>query len=267
MSWTRQSAYVYDGSFDGFLSCVFESYDRKEEAVDIRPGDDCLYTLFDGVWVETDLVKASRVYKGIGTKIGPDAQELIRCGFLTCVADKELLLYRFLRLGFQYGRTVMNMLTEDTVYRLRKAVKHLKTESHAYLGFTRFSDYGDVLVAIIEPKNQVLPLLASHFCDRYRGESFLIYDKTYGQALMQKQEGPLTERVGLFRLEELVLPEPSQEEMSYRKLWKKFYDTVAIRERNNPRARLSHMPRRYWAQLTEMQQSHLSTDPSPKRLR
>ncbi|WP_334077002.1 TIGR03915 family putative DNA repair protein [Paenibacillus sanfengchensis] len=267
MNWARQSAYIYDGSFDGFLSCVFESFDRKEEAVDIRPSEDNLYVLFDAVWVETDPVKAARVYKGIGVKICPAAQELIRNGFLTCMSDKELLLYRFLRLGFQYGRTVMDMLTEDTVHRLHKAVKHLRTESHAYMGFVRFAVYGDVLVAVIEPKNQVLPLLAPHFCDRYRGESFLIYDKTHRQVLMQRQDGPPADRVGLFCMEELILPEPDDEEKSYRRLWKQFYDTVAVRERSNPRARLSHMPKRYWTQLTEMQQSDPSPGPFPKRLR
>ncbi|WP_110945300.1 DUF4130 domain-containing protein [Paenibacillus phocaensis] len=52
--------------------------------------------------------------------------------------------------------------------------------------------------------------------------------------------------------EKLALPEAGGQELTYRRLWKRFYDTMAIRERLNPRAQMSHMPKRYWARLTEM---------------
>ena len=39
----------------------------------------------------------------------------------------------------------------------------------------------------------------------------------------------------------------------YRLLWKRFYDTIAIRERENPRCRMTHMPKRYWNTMTEFQ--------------
>ena len=46
----------------------------------------------------------------------------------------------------------------------------------------RFSDQGGVLVAQIEPKNWVLPLLAGHFTTRFNAERFLIFDRTHGEA-------------------------------------------------------------------------------------
>ncbi|MGP0586449.1 TIGR03915 family putative DNA repair protein [Paenibacillus timonensis] len=251
-AWMKESAYAYDGSFDGLLTCVFESYERKEELVDLRADDEPQVTLFESRWVETSPEKASRVYSAIGRSISPEAQELVRRGFLTCEPQKDLLIYRFLRLGFRHGRVAMDMLTETTVHRLHKAVRHLNTESHALMGFVRFSVYGDVLVSVIEPKNRVLPILAPHFSNRYRHEAFLIYDQTHRQALIHRPKEATPERTEIVDLDELVLPEVGEQERVYRRLWKQFYDTVAIRERLNPRAQMSHMPKRYWAQLTEM---------------
>ena len=46
---------------------------------------------------------------------------------------------------------------------------------------------------------------------------------------------------------------PGEEEAQYRRLWKRFYDTVEIRERHNPKLRQTHMPKRYWDTMTEFQ--------------
>ena len=46
---------------------------------------------------------------------------------------------------------------------------------------------------------------------------------------------------------------PDETEAKYRLLWKRFYDTIAIRERENPRCRMTNMPKRYWGTMTEFQ--------------
>ena len=46
---------------------------------------------------------------------------------------------------------------------------------------------------------------------------------------------------------------PDQREAQFRRLWKKFYDTVAIEARYNPKTRMTHMPKRYWDTMTEFQ--------------
>lgn len=247
MSYRTDLAYRYDGSFEGLLCCVFESYEQKEIPLDIHSVEEEQGLLFETKWIETDPVKADRVYKSISVKISPEAQELVRLGFYTCVPQKELLLLRFLRLGFTQGRKVMHMLAEDTVSTLHKAVLHLNRESHSYMGFVRFSVYGPVMAAIIEPKNMVLPVMMDHFCDRFHNEIFMIYDKTHGMALVHQ---PGESKIVL--IDDLTLPEPDAAEMEYRLLWKRFYDSIAIQGRRNPKLRMTHMPKRYWNQLPEM---------------
>ena len=48
------------------------------------------------------------------------------------------------------------------------------------------------------------------------------------------------------------LPEMDDEELAMQKLWKLFYDTIAIKERYNPKCRMSFLPKRTWDLLPEM---------------
>ncbi len=240
--------YTYDGSFDGLMCCVFESYFHKEEPFDIRLYDAHI-NLFECLKrVETDLAKAERVRRGIVAKISYQALKMVQMGYLTDATQKEMLIYRFLRLGFEHGKKTVSMLADDRVHGLYRAVRNLTNESHKFLGFVRFSAYDQVLVSVIEPQNYILPLISEHFCERFSGEKFMIYDKSHQMALIH-EAGEAT----LIDVDELTLPDPSEEEQEFRRLWKQFYDTVAIKERNNPRCRMNHMPKRYWAHLVEVQ--------------
>lgn len=238
--------YRYDGSFEGLLCCVFESYEKKEVPADVLPPDAPQLTLFAVKEIGTDPQKARRVQSSIPRKMGAAALEFVRHAFLTCFARREVYILRFLRLGYRVGPHVMQMLTDDTVHTLDKAVRHLLNESHLLKGFVRFSDLGGALAAQIEPKNRVLPLLAGHFCARYPHERFLIYDRTHGMVLVYDTHRPV-----ILPVEELSLPEPDAGEQAFRELWRIFYNTIEVQGRHNPRCRMGHMPKRYWNDLTE----------------
>ena len=182
----------------------------------------------------------------IPQKISQQALTFVRQAFLTCLPQKELLILRFLRLGYRVGPSVMNLLTDDTVNTLYKAVKHLQNESHLLTGFLRFSVCNNVLVAEMEPKNIVLPLMARHFCERYPQERFLIHDKTHAMALVYQPY-----QSAFIPLDTLEVPEPDEQEQAFRQLWQLFYQTIEIQGRHNPTCRRSHMPKRYWKYMTE----------------
>ncbi len=240
------AVYCYDGSFDGLICCVFESYDKKEMPMDIMAEGEPMPLLLDIKYIETDEAKTKRVLTAVRQKIGSEALEMVRDAYLVCHPHKEMLTLQFLRLGFRCGPSVMDQLADELVYSLYTAVQHLKHEAHLYTGFTRFSELNGTLVAEIEPKNFVLPLIARHFCERYPGEQFLIHDKTHGMVLIY-QGG----RTMISSVDDFTPLNPGEEEMRFRALWKLFYDTIEIKERHNPRCRMSHMPKRYWRCMTE----------------
>lgn len=245
MTWRSDLIYCYDGSFDGLLCCVFESYDKREIPLDIVTGQ-AGPQLFAARTIPTDSAKSRRVLASIPAKLGAAALTFVRHAFLTSLPGKELYILRFLRLGYRHGPAVMNMLTDDVVDTLFKAVTHLNKESHLLKGFLRFSVFDGVLVGEIAPKNWVLPLLTQHFCDRYPEERFLIVDKTHGLGLIYQPY-----QAKIVPVADFAPPEADKDEQTYRELWRLFYDTIAIKERYNPRCRMSHMPKRYWDNMTE----------------
>ena len=255
MSWT-QVAYVYDGSFAGFLTCVFDSYAGREEPMSFSTPEDGRLTLWPERRIETDQAKARRVYQSLDKKLGAEGKRLVVQGFLTCLEEKELHLWRFLRLGYQLGPGFTRGLADERVAAVWKAVGHLTGEAHLLKGFTRFSEIDGVLVGEIEPKNRVLPLLRPHFCGRYPQEQFLLYDKTHREALIH-----VPGRWSILPMEEFQMGRAGTEELQYRRMWRTFYDTIAIEGRENPRCRMTHMPKRYWDNMTEFQREEPETGP------
>lgn len=242
----RNLIYRYDGSFDGLLCCVFESYEKKEIPAAILSPDADQTMLYPEREIESDPEKSARVLSAIPRKIGPEALGFLRRSYLTCLPGKERHMLLFLRKGFRRGPETLTMLTDETVGTLRKAVRFLENESHLLMGFLRFSDFNGAMAAEIEPKNFVLPLLAPHFCARYPGERFLIYDRTHGMALLH-----LPGKAAVFPAEDFQLPEPDPGEREIRALWRLYYREAEVEGRHNPRCRMGHMPKRYWNCMTE----------------
>jgi len=251
--------YRYDGSFFGMLSCIFESFEKKEMPVQITSDDFSLFKIKD---IETDEVKAKRILKAIPQKINYEALDYVKQSFLANIKDKEIALIHFLREGFRCGpkfidvistgfsptrRLVAGALSNDYLSKIQKGMDLLNLEVRRFIQFARFSDVNGALVSIIEPENNVLPLLANHFADRYPNEQFLIYDKNRQLGLIYANH-----QIRLEFLDNYEMPELSNQEKDYQKLWRLFYDTIAIKERRNERCRMNFMPKKYWKNMTEV---------------
>ncbi len=246
MSYGRTVTYLYDGSFDGLMCCVFECFTRHELPLEIIAGEPKQLSFSETRTIDTDPEKAERVIAAVPKKISQNVLDLVRIMFLSYESDKEMTILLYLIKGFKFGERVELMLADDTVNKLNKAVSHCTREAHLLEGFVRFSDYYGFLAAVIEPKNTVLPLIANHFTDRFRNENFLIYDRTHRMALIYyKYKAEIAENI------DFTLPPAADEELRVRELWRCFYNAIGIKERYNPRCRMNLMPKRYWNCMTE----------------
>lgn len=243
----KDIVYIYDGSPGGFYCCVHESVYAHEIPLEIFPADAAQGTLWPQKNIATDESAARRVKCAVHKKISPRALELAENVLFSCMPRKELFLLRFLLRGFSEGGQITNKLGDPEVAPLLKAERHLLGERHLLLGFVRFSDAGGALTATISPKNFILPYIAGHFISRFPGENFMIWDKTHKAALIY-QDG----KKQIITADGFTPPAVSKKEAYYRSLWKQFYDTIAIQARENPKCRMSHMPKRYWENITEM---------------
>lgn len=244
-------AYYYDGTWEGWLCCVFESYAAKEIpgviVSETEQGASVESSLFYFKRIVTKPDLAERVQKGIVEKIGGAFLDVLEQVFCCCIACKEEQMLLFTHKGFRYGARILNLRQDTVVKNILKGLRNLAREIDKWYGFVRFSDVRGILVAVIGAKNNVLPFLAPHFCDRFHKECFMIFDKNHKMALVYKPG-----LCSVIPMDDFKIAEVSEEEQQYRVLWKSYYDAIEIKPRHNEKCRRNHMPKRYWDFLTEM---------------
>ena len=238
--------YRYDGTFEGFLTCVFEAYAHREPPMEFcLTGDG--FTLWEEREVLTHPAHAQRVYKAL-LGVSPTFQDLIERAFLTCLPQKELALYELIRRGLEEGDKVRRDLSDPTMAQVMLALKKMGTEWDHLKGFVRFSDFGGVMAGEIEPKNRVLPLLGPHFAGRFPDEHLALYDRTHKEILLCANG-----RWTVTPAENFSLGKANEDEKAFRNMWKTYFSTIAIEGRTNSKCQSTHLPKRYRHVMTEFQ--------------
>lgn len=240
-------AYRYDGSFSGFLCCLFESFAARELPAAVLAPDQGQLSFFGSREILTDPQRAARVARGL-ERLGGTVQDRIATGFLSDAPDKDLVLLRFARLCFEQGPRAAGMLGDPDVAAAFAMARAVGNEAHLFMEFIRFEERAGMLGAVIHPKNRVLPLLCGHFCSRLPDEEFLIFDATHGMALVRRDG-----RAEYLRMDRYT-PGTEEDERDWQRLWKRFYDALTIQERRNPVCQRTHQPKRFWQDMCEMRE-------------
>lgn len=241
--------YLYDGTFAGLLTCIYHHY-YTEKASGIFPEGEYQPTFLGGFWeVATEEEKAVRVYEAIEKKISSYDLRRIYKVFCSDTERKECRILDYIRLGFVKGSCVSMLHGDPIVFPIQAAEKKVNNEVHRMKGLVRFSQLdGGVLYSPVTPDHDILEFLAEHFCDRFQNDPFVIHDVRRSKALVAYKK---QWHIRFFVRENL--PELSEKERDYRKLWKQYFETMEIRERRNPKCQRRCMPKRYWENLTEFQ--------------
>lgn len=240
--------FAYDGSFEGFLSAVFDSFSMKIIPEDIVVFDDEEPSLFGMHYVETDFEHAKRVRAGIEKKLGYTVLNMVEKAFLFDGKGKETAILRFIKKAFEEGRKTGSNIWDECVSTVYKMCVAVGNEAERHRQFARFSDSKGALVSVIHPKHFVLPLIKGFFCARMKNETFMIFDAEHGAALLHT-----TEKTAIIPVENLELP-CDLEDNYYSGLWKNYYRHIAIASRYNPNCRRTHMPKRFWEHLPEVRE-------------
>lgn len=240
--------YVTDGSFEGILTAVFEAFRNKEEPEEITLGGDFQLPLGTDVReIPVDAEKSDRVWRGVQSKISQQSLEDLYKAYLSEHPRVGLYIYRYIRLGLNLGRKVEEYLQHPDVQAIHDLSRRVGKEVHLFLGILRFKKLKNgVFYACYEPDNNITQLITDHFARRLAGQAWIIHDKKRDIfALYNGEEVIFTS--GLSDLEHLACEE------EYEELWKRYFATIAIEIRKNPKLQRSFMPYRYWKHLVEKQ--------------
>ena len=238
--------YYYDGSFDGLLTVIYMAYnDRESNMLRVNAKAEQLILALDDIHIITDFSKARRVEKSICDKLSYNFLNSIRTCFLSCDKNKDTVIIHTVYKALKYGEEILNS-PDDHAFYMNKLVKQVLNERHRYLGLLRFKEMKDgIMFSTIEPKNNILPILISHFKNRMKREKIAIFDK--GRKMIVYYDGKKAE---IFFVESLEI-EWSDEEIEYSELWKTFHKSISIKERENKKLQQSNIPKYYWKHFVE----------------
>ena len=247
------SSVIYDGSWTGLLSVVFEIYERKLDTVKIFRNTECQSFLFgETLTVISDETKALRVWKGLARKLSSSGVRNIYCCFLSELTGIEDSIVSYIQLVFSTEDSVEKAFTYSSVLRLNQVGKMVHREKHRMEAFVRFKltrDY--IYYAKIEPDFNVLPLILQHFKNRYADQKWIIYDlkRSYGLYYDLNVVEEIT-----FDFHQSVSQNENvfeESEIIYQNLWKDYFKNINIPSRKNTALHIKHIPLRYWKHLIE----------------
>ena len=253
--------YIFDNTLRGFLCCVFEYYDKKAQHVKVLPAR--LHTpslINDEIIIYSDNAKAMRVWSGLEKKLSEEWMLKIYCCFLSELPTAYQELFDCICYFFSTKKIVYTNYGNEHILAVKKAVRKTQHEQHRMKGFIRFQQTKDnIFFAEIEPDHNILPLLSSHFKNRFADQQWIIYDKKRNYGLyynlhsVEEMQLSFDERVTYKKSEALPESVVAEPEMLYNNLWKDYYANTNIKERKNLKLHTQFLPKRYWRYLTEKQ--------------
>ena len=247
---------LYDGTYEGWLTAVFDIYDHKLGEVVFVRNEASTVSLFGAVHrVITDETKAKRVLSGLQKRLSVEGLARLSKTFLSEINRVEETMLRFVHHVFANQQNIEEDYGNSAVWTVRNAAKRVKREAHRMEAFVRFKLTKDQLYyAVIEPTCDVLPLIASHFESRYADQRWLIYDtrRHYGLYYDLKTVSSVAIALNHGGGSSSIM-EMGEKEEFYQVLWCHYLEHVTIKDRANRRLQLQHMPKRYWKHLTEKQ--------------
>lgn len=239
--------YIYDGTFEGLLTCVYHAFYAPIKPVDMVCKKEFVENfLVEKSFIESDFEKFQSVYDAIEEKISYPSLKRIFYAYLSEIPGREISILKYLQIGFKLGKDVDLNLANEHVLNIEKMSKLVSKERHRMTGLIRFKRIKEnLLYTEIEPDHNIVSLLASHFVDRLRHENFIIHDiKREVGVIYNKKEWILKD---LNRMDFSI----GDSEEVYEDLWKAYFKAISIKGKENPKLQRRNMPARYWKHLTE----------------
>ncbi|QIR77351.1 TIGR03915 family putative DNA repair protein [Sulfurospirillum diekertiae] len=237
---------LYDGSFEGYLSLVYEVYYEKLEVSTIvkKMPETLLFERFHEVF--TDEIKAHKVLDAMTRHFTKEQQRTIFHSVLCDTRDYEMALLEYIRIGFKNPKELRN-ITNASLFYIQNLEKELLCLVHKMYGFTRFEELEDgTLYAKIETKFNIVPFLGDHFCKRLGNIPFIIHDVKRALAFVKNDELREIRSIATFDT-----PTYSSEEEKFKSLWKVFFKSAAVESRYNPKLQKSWVPLLYRTYMSE----------------
>jgi probable DNA metabolism protein len=243
--------YLYDGTFEGLMTCFWRIFQTGEEPLDIAAEGLREKTLFEKEKsIETDEKAAASMIDKLRRCLTQRSFRRVARAFHSGKEGREKMIYAYVKMGLEKGQDLDLFLTDDVVMAIRDMARKVGIESHRMRGFVRFRELSNgVYYARVHTDHYILPFIAPYFSQRMSDRRWIIHDAVRGKAAVYDLRS-----WGISDIEKTAEPELSMDEEKCQALWKNYFKNIAIRERKNPRLQRQFMPARYWQDIVEMEE-------------
>ena len=147
--------FIYDKTFEGLLTAVFDAYFRKTFPDMLLSEGDVLPLFYDESFtVHTDEEKSGRVWRGLQKKLSVSALSSITWCWLSELPEVDMLLFRYIRKAIDAPRSIETNFGDPDVLELAKIWKKVDWERLRMLQFVRFQKAADgTFFAAFEPRH------------------------------------------------------------------------------------------------------------------
>lgn len=247
--------YICHDTITGLYSALYDAWKEsrdKDAGIEVRGKTQqqlfCEYTVVDEC--EKKVLSVERMIKH---NLGYNTYWDFYHALLSDDVSKAEAVFRTMQAARNIpdSTKIMEHLSDPYVAKVFEMSRRVSNEAHMYKEFIRFRELSNgILFSEISPKSQVLTCIAGHFSDRFPLENWMIYDKTHHAALVHRA-GRKWGIVWDAELDRGSTLEVSRDEGEYEELWKAFFESISIKERENPDLQRSNLPMRYRREMPE----------------
>lgn len=244
------NVYLYNSSFESLLTLIFSLIDKEIKPDDIKSEYEYTPNLIDKfLYLKID--NKDEIFNKYNNKLTYPIIYSCYKVYLSNDERKELIIYYFIKNSLIYKNKIFDHRYLNCVLHTIRISKYVSEEAHKLKGFLRFKELkSGVLYAEMSPNNNVIFILAEHFKKRLMNEKFLIKDVNRG--IYAFYDG---KKIYYLNNDELInlKIDITNNEIEIENLWKTFFNTVGIKERENKKVQMNFMPKRYWKYIIEME--------------
>ncbi len=235
--------YLIDGTIDGILTAVFNSYLIKKFPSAVTDGDVQLELLEEVISVKTEPEKAERVFNKLYKILPKRELERIFIAIRSGDSAKHTVIFNYIVKTIDAGKSIYDKLTDKDVFNFDKLVSRVELEVHRFKGFIRFSKAENgIYYAKYFPDSDINTMILPHFVSRFKNMPFILHDLNHDVLSAYCDGKTKTVRQ---KVDELTIAD------EFSKLFKTYYDSVFIKERANERLMRTYMPKRYHKYMPE----------------
>lgn len=243
------NTYIYNDTFISLISLIYTLIKTNIIPDNIKSEKEYQKNLLDEP-VYLNISNEKEIIDKIKNMISKFILSRIYYVYLSDNNNKELIIYDFLKNTLKYGNTTINRRNIDSVNDVINISNYVSRENHRMKGFLRFKEMKNFYYAEITPTNNIIYLLIHHFQKRLVNEYWIIKDtKRNIYAVYDKQEVKILNDQDIIKLN----LDFSSKEMKIENLWKSFFETIGIKQRENRRNQRNFMPKKYWKNMIEME--------------